>query len=133
MKIKTHLSFIALLAGLLGLTGCTTQHTVAKAEGKGERVVYQASFDKVWAAMPEVIGDAGLEYVSADKDKHVFLARRGITGWSWGENVAVFVEKIDDEKTSVEVVSRRKLETNITAPDWEGPIFTELDRRFRRD
>jgi hypothetical protein len=62
----------------------------------------------------------------------MFLAKRGITGWSWGENVAIFVEKIEDGKTLVEVVTKREMVTNITAQDWDGPIFIQLDRRFKR-
>lgn len=119
--------------GILGLTGCTSLNTAAKAQGSGEQVIYKASFDEVWAAMPDVIKAAGLQYVSANRDEHIFLARRGITGWSWGENIAIFVEQIENEKTSVEVVTKRELVTNITAQDWAGPIFIQLDRKFKRD
>jgi hypothetical protein len=132
MKIKAQLICIVFLFGILGLAGCTTVNTAAKAEGSGEQDVYEASFDEVWAAMPEVIAKVGLHYVSVNKDKHVFLARHGISAWSWGENVAIFVEKVDSEKTSVEVVTKRKLITNFTAQDWGEPIFIELDNRFRR-
>jgi hypothetical protein len=68
-----------------------------------------------------------------NNDKHIFFAKHGITGWSWGENVAVFVEKIEAGKTSVEVITKRKLVTNITAQDWDGPIFIQLDKKFKRD
>jgi hypothetical protein len=82
--------------------------------------------------MPDVIKAAGLESVSANRDEHMFLAKRGITGWSWGENVAIFVEKTENGKTLVEVVTKRELVTNITAQDWDGPIYIQLDRRFKR-
>jgi hypothetical protein len=133
MKIKARLIWMALLLGIVGLTGCTSVNTAAEARGSGEQVIYKASFDELWAAMPEVITNVGLQFVSADKDKQMFLAKRGITGWSWGENVAIFLEYIEYGKTSVEVVTERKLVTNITAQDWDGPIFIELDRRFKRD
>jgi hypothetical protein len=133
MKIKAQLFWIAFMFGILGLTGCTSLNTAAKAQGSGEQVIYKASFDEVWAAMPDVIKAAGLQYVSANRDEHIFLARRGITGWSWGENIAIFVEQIENEKTSVEVVTKRELVTNITAQDWAGPIFIQLDRKFKRD
>jgi uncharacterized lipoprotein len=133
MKIKTQLIWIALMLGILGLTGCTSLNTAAKAQGSGEQVIYKASFDEVWAAVPEVITNVGLQYVSVNNDKHMFLAKHGISGWSWGENVAIFVGKIEDGKTSVEVVTKRELVTNITAQDWDGPIFIRLDRKFKRD
>ena len=133
MKIKTQLIWIELMLGILGLTGCTSLNTAAKAQGSGEQVIYKASFDEVWAAVPEVITNVGLQYVSVNNDKHMFLAKHGISGWSWGENVAIFVGKIEDGKTSVEVVTKRELVTNITAQDWDGPIFIRLDRKFKRD
>lgn len=120
------------LLGVIGLTGCTSVNTAAKARGTGEKVFYRASLDKVWQAVPEVVTQVGLREVSADNEKHVLLAKRGVTGWSWGENVAVFVEGVDAEKTSVEVISKRKLVTNITAEKWDAPIFIELDKRFAR-
>jgi hypothetical protein len=132
MRIKAHLIWVAFMFGILGLTGCTSLNTAAKARGSGEQVTYEAAFDEVWAAMPDVIKAAGLHYVSANRDEHMFLAKRGITGWSWGENVAIFVEKIEDGKTLVEVVTKREMVTNITAQDWDGPIFIQLDRRFKR-
>jgi uncharacterized lipoprotein len=133
MKIKAYLIWIALMLGILGLTGCTSLNTAAKAQGSGEQVIYKASFDEVWAAMPEIITNVGLQYVSANNDKHMFLAKHGISGWSWGENVVIFIEKLEDGKTSVEVVTKRELVTNITAQDWDGPIFIQLDRKFKRD
>jgi hypothetical protein len=119
--------------GILGLTGCTSLNTAAIAQGLGGQVIYKASFDEVWAAVPEVITNVRLQYVSVSNDKHMFLAKHGISGWSWGENVAIFVGKIEGGKTSVEVVTKRELVTNITAQDWDGPIFIQLDRKFKRD
>ena len=133
MKIKAKLIWIAFLFGILGLTGCTTVNTAAKAHGSGEQVIYKASFDEVWAAVPEVITNVGLQFVGVNSDKHVFLAKHGITGWSWGENVAIYVEEIENGKTSVEVITKHKPVTNITAQDWDGPIFIQLDRKFTRD
>jgi hypothetical protein len=60
------------------------------------------------------------------------LAQRGITAFSYGENVAVFVEKIEPAKSSVEVVSKKAMSTNVFAPDWAKPIFEQLDKHFKR-
>jgi hypothetical protein len=75
MKIKAHLIWIAFMFGIFGLTGCTTVNTAAKAQGSGEQIVYRASFDEVWAAVPEVMTNVGLQCVSVNTDKHVFLAK----------------------------------------------------------
>ena len=133
MKIKAQLIWVAFLLGTLGLTGCTTVNTAAKAQGSGEQVIYKAPLEMVWTAIPTLITNVGLKLVSVDADKHVFLAKHGISGWSWGENVAIFVEKVETNKTSVEVVTKRKMVTNIAAPEWDEPIFIQLDRAFKRD
>jgi hypothetical protein len=133
MKIKSQLIWIAFLFGVFGLTGCTAPNTPVRARGWGERVTYNATFDEVWGAVPQVITNAGLNYVSGNIDKRVFLARHGITGRSWGENVTIFVEKVEIGKTSVEVITVPKLIPNYTAQDWDGPIFIQLDKRFERD
>ena len=132
MKIKAQLIWIAFMFGILGLTGCTSLNTATKARGSGEQVTYEVAFDELWAAMPDVIKAAGLQNVSANRDEHMFLAKHGITGWSWGENVAIFVKEVENGKTSVEVITKRKLATNITAQDWDGPVFIQLDRKFKR-
>ena len=47
--------------------------------------------------------------------------------WSWGEWVAVYMEKIDDNNTKVEIVSRKKVATNVLATDWSKIIFPLID------
>ena len=103
-----------------------------QALGTGVKVTYQASFDDIWKAMPEAINAAGLKFVSANLADRSILAQRGITAFSYGENVAIFVETIEAAKSSVEVVSMKAMTTNIFAPDWAKPIFEELDKRFKR-
>jgi hypothetical protein len=72
MRIKAHLIKVAFMLGIFGLTGCTSLNTAAKARGSGEQVTYAATFEEVWAAMPDVIKAAGLEYASANRDEHMF-------------------------------------------------------------
>lgn len=106
--------------------------SVAKAKGTGEKVVYQASFDKMWSVLPGLVKVIGLELVKEDRPDQMILARRGMTGNSYGEDVAIFVEKIDDQKTQVEIVSKKVMTTNFFAPDWAKHIFKELDVMFKR-
>ena len=82
--------------------------------------------------MPDAIKAAGLQFVSGNREDRSILAQRGITAFSYGENVAIFVEKVEDVKSSVEVVSKKAMATNIFAPDWAKPIFEQLDKKFKR-
>jgi hypothetical protein len=70
--------------------------------------------------------------VNANRDDHLVLAQRGITAFSYGETVAIFVDKAEEMKSTVEVVSKKAMTTNIFAPEWAKPIFEQLDRKFKR-
>lgn len=131
MKTKLLFSLCALLAGLF-FTGCTTMADAVQGRGTGTKVAYQASFDEVWNALPEAIHLAGLKFVSANREDRSVLAQRGITAFSYGENVAIFVDKVEETKSSVEIVSKKAMKTNIFAPDWAKPVFEQLDKKFKR-
>jgi urocanate hydratase len=132
MKIKILLALFAMMLVSVALTGCTTMADSVQARGTGKKVTYQASFDEMWVDMPEAIKAAGLQFVSANRDDRAILAQRGITAFSYGENVAIFVEQVGEVKSSVEVVSKKAMATNIFAPDWAKPIFEQLDKKFKR-
>jgi urocanate hydratase len=61
----------------------------------------------------------------------MILAQRGITAFSYGENVAIFIEDYNGDQCRVEVVSKRAMETNVFAPDWSRSLFTYLDSKFK--
>lgn len=126
-------SLASLLIASIVSTGCTTLADAKNAKGTGQKVVYQATFEQIWNAMPEVVTEAGLEFIAANPSDNSILAQRGITAFSYGENVAIFVEIVTKgETTSVEVVSKKSMQTNVFAPNWAAPIFEELDKQFNR-
>lgn len=130
IQVITLISF--LIASTL-IAGCTTLADAKKAKGTGEKAIYNASFEELWDAIPNVVTSVGLEFVSANESDHSILAQRGVTAFSYGENVAIFVEVVTEgDKTSVEVVSRKSMQTNVFAPRWAKPIFEELDKRYDR-
>ena len=112
---------ILLLAG-----GCTTLADVSNAKGQGKSRVYDTSFDTVWDTVPKAVNELGLRVASKNRQEGCILAAKGMTAFSYGENVAVFVEKVDDERTKVEVVSKKTMGTNIFAWNWEKPILDKL-------
>ena len=60
------------------------------------------------------------------------LAQRGITAFSYGENVAIFVEPVGGQvRTRVEIVSKKAMQTNIFAPDWSVEILDKLGEKLR--
>lgn len=126
----------ALLAALLAaaislLQGCTTLADARKARGTGESRVYDAPADAIWSALPGVLKAVGLEHVGDNRAEGYVLAQRGITPFSYGENVAIFVEALPKSgRTRVEVVSKKSMETNIFAPNWSRDILDGLAQRL---
>lgn len=108
---------------VLSLTGCTTLSDARLAKGSGMKRSYPASFDKTWSATMCSVNSLGLPIAAENKSEGYILAQRGITAFSYGENIAVFLHKDKPTQTSVEVVSKKAMQTNIFAPNWEPKIL----------
>lgn len=129
--IKKFLVTFFAAAILLSASGCSTLADARAAKGSGVSRTYAASQDEVWKAVPSVLVAIGLQLVSDNKQEGYILAQRGITAFSYGENVAIFVESIGGvTKTRVEIVSKKVMATNIFAPSWENDILNKLDEKL---
>lgn len=119
--------FIALSIFLTLMTqGCSTLADARKAEGEGSKRVYQATFEQTWNAANTALIKLKLEIATENISQGHILAQRGMTFASYGENVAVFVRKQAPTQTSVEVVSKKSMATNIFAPDWTEDVLNEI-------
>ena len=67
-----------------------------------------------------------------NREDGYILAAKGVSAFSAAENVAVFVEKVYDERTRVEVVSKKTVPTHIFAGNWEKPILDKLSEMLNR-
>ena len=123
------LSALFIIFVFLLQSGCATVSGAKADRGTGEVRVYPRSKDLVWDVLLDVLGTIDLKIVSKDKDEGVVLAKRGMTGFSYGERVAIFVEEINDgASTRVELVNKRAVESNTDAADWATIIFNRLDK-----
>ncbi|MGI9320171.1 MAG: hypothetical protein ACR2O5_02065 [Thiogranum sp.] len=128
MAIKS-LSTLFIVFAFLFQSGCATVSDAKADRGTGEVRVYPRSKDLVWDVLLDVLGTTDLKIVSTDKDEGVVLAKRGMTGFSYGEKVAIFVEELNEgASTRVELVNKRVVSTNNTAADWATIIFNRLDK-----
>jgi len=127
--------FLLLAATLLSLslaTGCASMADATAARGTGSSHVYDQPFDKVWDALGASVRETDLTIVSEDKATGTLLAKRSMTAFSYGENVAIFVDRVTGKvSTRVEIVNKRVLATNLTAPDWDVRLFKALDARLK--
>ena len=125
--MKRFIFAVAILASAL-VTGCATMADARYARGEGQSQVYNAPFEMVWKAVPQALASLGLPVAADNKQEGYILAERGITAFSWGEKVAVFVDRVDGNKTKVEVVSKRAMATNIFAPDWGPEVLQRVEQ-----
>lgn len=126
------LASLAAFAALALATGCTTLADARAAKGSGPSREYAASMDKVWNTIPAVLKELELPLVSQNRAEGTVLAQRGITAFSYGENVAIFVEPVGGQvRTRVEIVSKKAMQTNIFAPDWSVEILDKLGEKLR--
>lgn len=127
-----HLLTVAALVFSVLLSGCATLADAQAAKGSGTARIYQKDYADVWSTVLATVSESGLSLVSQDKDKGTVLAQRGISAFSWGENVAIFVERVDGGvRTRVEVVNKRAVTPNITAAYWESDIVGRLDKKLK--
>lgn len=123
---STNVVSLLFLAALLTAAGCQTSGDAVRARGQGKSRIYNAPFDTVWDTAPKAIGELGLDVVMSSKEEGSIVAQKPITAFSAGEHIAVFVERVNDEQTKVEVVSKKAMATNIFAWNWEKPILNKL-------
>ena len=127
MAIKS-LGALFMVFALLFQPGCATVSDAESVRGTGEARVYPRSKELVWDVVMDVLGTTSLKIVAEDRDKGVIKAKRGVTGFSYGERVTIFVDAINEGETRVELVNKRVVESNTDAADWATIIFNRLDR-----
>ncbi|MGH1398039.1 MAG: DUF3568 family protein [Alphaproteobacteria bacterium] len=118
------IALIVLVA--LNLQACASANHAKNAQGEGIKMVYSASYDNTWDASIAAIAATNGKIVEQDQKQGVIAASYGVTAFSWGERVALFLKTLTSKKTEVEVVSKRAVATNITAADWVADIHQEL-------
>lgn len=114
--------------------GCTSSMSdTIRAKGTGEYRYYSVPFDTVWNATIETIQGSKLQLVTEDKTQGQILARTGVQMFaSYGENVAIFISNDPAQnKTRIEVVSKKALSTTVFATNWATYIFEKLDAKWK--
>lgn len=131
--MNTFIKLAGVVFVFLFVQGCATMADSISAKGTGPYRVYDESFDKVWEAVIDVVTGTKLSLVTKNKQTGQILAQQGISAFSYGENVAIFVERVGSEvRTRVEVVSKKAMSTNVFATDWETHIFKKLDLKLKK-
>lgn len=83
---------------------------------------YDAVFDGIVAVMPTI----GFSLKSQDRVIGRITAGTGMSLFSWGENLAIVVEKVDDRSTLVSIESTLKVGINVTGAHRHAKNFNKL-------
>lgn len=122
------LAFLLMLA--FSASGCATISTVEAARGSGPAQIYEYPYDHVYDIAVNSLREQKIKIVEENRETGTILAKKGMSLLSWGEKMAVFVSKINDHETRVEVISRRALTTNFIARDWTDRIFSGIEKNL---
>lgn len=112
---------------IASLAACNSVSDAKNARGTGTVKTYAKPYATVWKAVDNAVKESELKIISANEATGEIYAEKGTSALSWGENVAVYVAKNDAKSTSVEVISKRSLETNLFAENWETTLFKQID------
>jgi len=118
--------FFAIFAG-----GCASTETVKEAKGQGVSRVYMFTYDPVFDATLAAAKTKELEVVESDKNNGRLILSKGITWWSWGERIAIFLKPVSANSTEVEVVSKPVLSPLNFPPDWQNILLEQIDVELR--
>ena len=119
--------FWAMMIGVALLAGCASIGSVSGLRGHGHAGVYDMPYEQVWDALPRAMQSLKLAVALKDEKEGKILTDTPLTLFSYGEAVAVFVDRVSDTRTRVEVVSRKKLGTNVFAFSYQDRILNALD------
>ncbi len=127
MKISfLMVAFVALIA-----SGCASTETVKEAKGQGVSRSYPYAYEPVYNATVAAAKNRSLDVVENDKTNGRLILSHGITLWSWGERIAVFIKPIAAASTEVEIVSKPVLAPLNFPPDWQKILLDQIEVELR--
>ena len=118
---------LAICSLSLLVAGCASTETVKEAQGQGVSRSYPYAYDRVFDAVLAAAKHKELEAVESDKKSGRIVLSHGVTLWSRGERIAVFVKPGSGGSTEVEIVSKPVMSPLNFPPDWPQILFKQID------
>jgi hypothetical protein len=123
---------LAISLGLCLLTACASIETVKEARGEGSKKLYNYPFNKVHSATLSTARKQGLAILESNESEGRVLLSHGVTLLSWGERIAVFLKRVSDGATEVEILSKPVMAPLNFPPNWVSLLFNGLDEELRQ-
>lgn len=120
---------VALLLALGALTAaCATVDSVKDARGQGVKRTFRQPYDAVFDAALAAAAQRKLELVGQQRGEgRILLSSHPSLGSMGGERIAVFVTRVNDSSTTVEVVAKPVVAAVSFPPDWPAVIFGDIE------
>jgi hypothetical protein len=108
------------------LSACATTGSLAPGNGSVLKVSGR-NYDEVWRASMHAMGK-NLIIVETDQSAGTIRAKSPVGATTWGEVVGLFIWPVTPSADSytVEVLSRKRLLTQITGRNWEPSVMADL-------
>jgi len=127
--MRTRLILLTLCTVLA--TACTTTETVKKAQGEGSKRIFPQRYEAVYDAALAVAHKHRIEITEKDPSAGRIMLSHGISLWSWGERIAIFLKRVSPTATEVEIISRPVLAPLNFPSDWESKLMFEIGEELR--
>ena len=124
---------LAISLGLCLLTACTSIEMlkVSVSRGEGSKRLYDDPFNKVYSATLSTVRKQKLEILESNESEGRVILSHGFSLTSWGEGIVVFVTRISDGATEVEVVVKPVTGPWSFAPQWANLLFIGINEELR--
>ena len=106
--------------------GCATIGSINPGSGS-TFTVKEKSYEEIWeSAVRTMTNDLSL--AKSNKDTGIIKSKASVGVASWGAVVGLFIKppKKNQDEYIVEVVSKKRMQTQITGPNWEKRIITNM-------
>ncbi|AKJ69464.1 hypothetical protein ABW99_15840 [Pandoraea thiooxydans] len=110
----------------LALSGCASTESVKASREEGVHRVYAAPYKVVYDATLAAAKAKKLDLLESDPAAGRIVVSHGISWWSWGERIAIWLRPLSDSSTDVAIVSKPILAPLNYPPDWTSQLFEQI-------
>jgi hypothetical protein len=121
---------LAVVCLTLALGGCIiSARDLPNYKQEGMSRVYPVTEDQAWTIARSIFRSLDeIDAIEERRPEGYMLTSTGAGGFTWGTVIGTWFERVDDTKTKVTIVTKRRLQTNISTSLTE----TTFHRRFEQ-
>ena len=136
MSISYHLRVAFITSLLMVSTACATTGGLKQEPlDQGVTRTFGGNYDTILKAARDATVASGLHLESVDKvDDRTWtlVGKKDASAWSWGELVRVVVQQTAPDSTTVRIISKKRMATNVGARgDYSQAIFADMELKLK--